>query len=123
MPVNHGGDFHSFFSRGVDLWQLSDDYGNGSCFFLICGGGGLRPPAVVGWLQLNPVAGELVGDGAGGAGHGGRGGVDLVDEQGQGACDGPCGGSFEGDGDRGGGGGEGCGPAAGDGLGGGGAGF
>src|ERR1039458_7346531 len=74
MPVIHGGDFHSFFSRGVDLWQLSADYGNGSCFFLMCGGGGLRPPAVVGWLQLNPVAGELVGDGAGVAGHGGRGG-------------------------------------------------
>ena len=33
------------------------------------------------------VRGDLVGDGAGVAGHGGRGGVDLVDEQGQGAGD------------------------------------
>src|SRR6266404_4536460 len=31
------------------------------------------------------VRGDLVGDGAGVAGHGGRGGVDFVDEQGQGA--------------------------------------
>ena len=39
-------------------------------------------------LVLNAaVRGDLVGDGAGVAGHGGRCGVDLVDEQGQGAGD------------------------------------
>src|ERR1039457_2232822 len=44
-----------------------------------------RSPAVAFWSQLNSVRGDLVGDGAGVAGHGGRVGVDLVEEQFQGA--------------------------------------
>ena len=40
-----------------------------------------RSPAVAGGSQLNRVAGDLVGDGAGVAGHGGRGGVDLAGQQ------------------------------------------
>ena len=60
--------------------------------------------------------GELVGDGAAVAGHGGRGGVDLLDQQGQGAGDAGGGGPFEADGDRGGGAGDGAGQAADDGF-------
>ena len=45
------------------------------------------------------VCGELVGDGPGVAGHGGRGVVDLVDEQGQGAGDAGGAGPLEFDGD------------------------
>src|SRR5260370_31219781 len=82
------------------------------------------PEGAVG-LVLNSLGrfGQLVGDGPGVAGHGGRGGVDLVDEQGQGAGDAGGAGPLELDGDglRGAGGGPG--PAAGGGLGGGGAGF
>src|ERR1035441_4923499 len=62
------------------------------------------------------VRGDLVGDGAGVAGHGGRVGVDLVEEQFQGAGDAGRGGLLEGDGDRGGGEGDGAGQAADDGL-------
>src|ERR1022692_4325853 len=57
-----------------------------------------RSPAAAVWSQLNSVRGDLVGDGAGVAGHGGRGGL------------------LEGDGDRGGGEGDGSGQAADDGL-------
>src|SRR5258706_14871738 len=67
--------------------------------------------------------GDLVGDGPGVAGHGGRVLVDLVEEQPQGAGDGAGGGLVEGDGDGGGGVGDGCGEAADYGLAGGGAGF
>jgi hypothetical protein len=58
----------------------------------------------------------VAGDGAAVAGHGGRGGVDLHDQQVQGAGD--AGGAWlvEGDGDRGGGLGDGAGQAADDGL-------
>src|SRR5450755_298557 len=78
---------------------------------------GLRSPAKAVRLGLNAVpGGEVVGDGAVVAGHGGRGGVDLVDEQCEGAAD--AGGAWlvELDGDRGGGPGDGAGQAAGDGL-------
>src|ERR1035441_3286495 len=75
-----------------------------------------RSPAVAVWSQLNSVRGDLVGDGAGVAGHGGRVGVDLVEEQFQGAGDAGRGGLLEGDGDRGGGEGDGSGQAADDGL-------
>src|SRR5260221_14181317 len=67
--------------------------------------------------------GDLVGDGPGVAGHGGRVLVDLVEEQPQGAADGAGGGLVEGDGDGGGGVGDGSGEAADYGLAGGGAGF
>ena len=50
---------------------------------------GLRSPAVIGWSQLNAVRGDLVVDGAGVAGDGGRVCVDLVEEQFQGAGDAP----------------------------------
>src|SRR5712692_6439429 len=61
---------------------------------------GLRSPAMAVRLGLNAGSrGELVGDGAGVARHGGRGGVDLVDEQGQGAGDAGGAGLFEPDGD------------------------
>ena len=50
------------------------------------------------------------------AGHGGRGGVDLLDEQGQGAGDAGGAGLLEVDGDRGGGPGDGAGQAADDAL-------
>src|ERR1017187_3157592 len=83
---------------------------------------GPRSPAVAVWSQLNSVRGDLVGDGAGVAGHGGRVGVDLVEEQFQGAGAGR-GGLLEGDGDRGGGEGDGSGQAADDGLAGDSAGF
>src|SRR5258706_8324632 len=56
--------------------------------------------------------GDLVGDGPGVAGHGGRVVVDLVEEQPQGAADGAGGGLVEGDGDGGGGVGDGSGEAA-----------
>ena len=49
----------------------------------------LRSPAVIGWSQLNAVRGDLVVDGAGVAGDGGRVRVDLVEEQFQGAGDAP----------------------------------
>src|SRR6266498_864695 len=46
---------------------------------------GPRSPAKAVRLELNAGSrGEVVGDGAGVAGHDGRGGVDLLDEQGQG---------------------------------------
>jgi hypothetical protein len=48
---------------------------------------------------LNPPGRDLVSDGPGVAGHGGRGGVDLVDEQGQGAGDAGAARLVEGDGD------------------------
>ena len=48
-----------------------------------------RSPAVIGWSQLNAVRGDLVVDGAGVAGDGGRVCVDLVEEQFQGAGDAP----------------------------------
>src|SRR6266567_4362951 len=52
-------------------------------------------------MSLNPgVRGELVGDGPGVAGHAGRGGVDLLEEQGEGAGDAGRGGRVEGDGDH-----------------------
>jgi hypothetical protein len=44
---------------------------------------------VIGWSQLNAVRGDLVVDGAGVAGDGGRVRVDLVEEQFQGAGDAP----------------------------------
>ena len=78
---------------------------------------GLRSPAKAVRLGLNAGPGcEVVGDGAAVAGHGGRGGVDLVDEQCEGAGD--AGGAWlvELDGDRGGGPGDGAGQAADDGL-------
>src|SRR5258705_10147393 len=56
--------------------------------------------------------GDLVGDGPGVGGHGGRVLVDLVEEQPQGAGDGAGGGLVEGDGDGGGGVGDGSGEAA-----------
>src|SRR5271166_1296044 len=78
---------------------------------------GPRSPAKAVRLGLNAVpGGEVVGDGAVVAGYGGRGGVDLVDEQCEGAGD--AGGAWlvELDGDRGGGPGDGAGQAADDGL-------
>ena len=81
--------------------------------------GGWRGSQISGrtvWSQLNAVRGDLVGDGAGVAGHGGRVRVDLVEEQFQGAGDAGRGGLLEGDGDRGGGEGDGAGEAADDGL-------
>src|ERR1035441_9650949 len=60
-------------------------------------------PAVGVWSQLNAVRGDLVGDGAGVAGHGGRVRVDLVEQEVQGAGDALRGGPLGGDGDRGGG--------------------
>ena len=81
------------------------------------GAGGPRSPAEVVRLVLNAgLRCELVGDGAGVAGNGGRGGVDFVEEQGQGAGDAGCAGPLEGDGDRGGGAGDGAGEAADDGF-------
>src|ERR1039457_7149395 len=68
-------------------------------------------------------AGELVGDGADGAGHGGGFVVDLVEEEPQGLGDGGGAGLVEGDGDRGCGAGDGSGEAADDRLAGDGAGF
>ena len=62
------------------------------------------------------MCGELVGDGPGVAGHGGRGVVDLVDEQGQGAGYAGGAGPVEFDGDPVGGIGDGPGQAADDGL-------
>ena len=80
-------------------------------------GGGPRSPAKAVRLELKAgVRGEVVGDGAGVAGHDGRGGVDLLDEQRQGAGDAGGGGPFELDGDRGGGVGDGAGQAADDGF-------
>jgi len=71
---------------------------------------GPRSPAMAVRLGLNAGSrGELVGDGPGVARHDGRGGVDLVDEQGQGAGDVGGAGWFEGDGDGGGGAGDGAG--------------
>src|ERR1035441_490107 len=64
---------------------------------------------------MSGAGGELVGDGAGVAGHGGRVVVDLVEEQPQGLGDGGGAGGGEGDGDRGGGGGDGFGEGLGDG--------
>src|SRR5512142_2559965 len=52
--------------------------------------------------------GELVGDGPGVAGHAGRGGVDLVEEQGEGAGDPGRGRGVEGHGDHAGGAGDGA---------------
>ena len=78
---------------------------------------GLRSPAKAVRLGLN--AGpwdEVVGDGAVVAWHGGRGGVDLLDEQRQGAGDAGGAGLLEVDGDRGGGPGDGAGQAADDAL-------
>ena len=76
-----------------------------------------RSPATAVRLGLNAGSrGELVGDGAGVAWHGGRGGVDLVDEQGQGAGDAGGTGLFEPDGDGVGGSGDGAGQATDDGL-------
>src|SRR5208337_1529219 len=66
-------------------------------------------------LNAGP-GGEVVGDGAAVAGHRGRGGVDLLDQQVQGAGDAGGAGWLEGDGDRGGGPGDGAGQAADDGL-------
>src|SRR5260370_3928896 len=60
--------------------------------------------------------GELVGEGAAVAGQGGRGGVDLLNQQGEGAGNEGGGGAFEVDGDRGGGEGDGSGEAADDGF-------
>src|SRR6266496_6165502 len=78
---------------------------------------GPRSPAKAVRLELNAGSrGEVVGDGAGVAGHDGRGGVDLLDEQGQGAGDAGGAGWFEADGDRGGGPGDGAGQAADDGF-------
>ena len=78
---------------------------------------GPRSPAEVVRLVLNAgLRRELVGDGACVAGNGGRGGVDFVEEQGQGAGDAGCAGPLEGDGDRGGGAGDGAGEAADDGF-------
>ena len=48
---------------------------------------GPRSPAVAASSQLNLVRGDLVGDGAGVAWHGGRVRVDLVGQQLQGAGD------------------------------------
>ena len=77
-----------------------------------------RSPARTVRPKLNAgLRGEVVGDGAVVAGHGGRGGVDLLDEQGQGAGDAGGAGLLEVDGDRGGGPGDGAGQAADDGLG------
>src|SRR5271166_3479487 len=77
----------------------------------------LRSPAKAVRLGLNAGPGcEVAGDGAAVAGHGGRGGVDLVDEQRQGARDAGGAGLVELDGDRGGGPGDGAGQAADDGL-------
>ena len=68
-------------------------------------------------LELNAgLRGDLVGDGAVIAGHSGRGGVDLLDEQGKDAGDAGGAGLFELDGDRGGGAGDGAGQAADDAL-------
>src|SRR5258708_15250411 len=79
--------------------------------------GGPRSPAMAVRLGLNAGSrGELVGDGAGVARHGGRGCVDLVDEQGQGAGDAGGAGLFEPDGDVVGGPGDGAGQAADDGF-------
>src|SRR5271157_159700 len=77
----------------------------------------LRSPAKAVRLGLNAGPGcEVAGDGAAVAGHGGRGGVDLVDERRQGARDAGGAGLVELDGDRGGGPGDGAGQAADDGL-------
>src|SRR5271165_1276342 len=76
-----------------------------------------RSPAKAVRLGLNAGPwGEVVGDWPVVAGHGGRGGVDLLDEQGQGAGDAGGAGLFEVDGDRGGGPGDGAGQAADDAL-------
>src|ERR1035441_7650144 len=81
--------------------------------FTVVSEGGLRSPARTVRPELNAgLRGEVVGDGAVVAGHGGRGGVDLLDEQDQGAGDAGGAGLLEVDGDRGGGGGGGGGPAA-----------
>src|SRR6266496_4112058 len=82
---------------------------------------GPRSPAKAVRLGLN--AGpwdEVVGDGAVVAWHGGRGGVDLLDEQRQGAGDAGGAGLLEMDADRSGGPGDGAGQAADDALAGGG---
>jgi len=65
---------------------------------------------------MSGAGGELVGDGAGVAGHGGRVLVDFVEEVPQGGGDGACPGVVEGDGDRVRGAGDGSGEAADDGL-------
>src|ERR1035441_7334661 len=90
--------------------------------FTVVSEGGLRSPARTVRPELNAgLRGEVVGDGAVVAGHGGRGGVDLLDEQDQGAGDAGGAGLLEVDGDRGGGEGDGAGQAADDALAGGGA--
>ena len=61
----------------------------GTLSFYRCWTPGPRSPAVIGWSQLNAVRGDLVVDGAGVAGDGGRVCVDLVEEQFQGAGDAP----------------------------------
>src|SRR5713226_1092875 len=80
--------------------------------------GALRSPEDAVGQVLNSLGcfGQLVGDGPLVAGQAGRGGVDLVDEQGQGAGDAGRAGRLQGDGDRGGGAGDGAGQAADDGL-------
>src|SRR5271169_5087331 len=80
-------------------------------------GRGPRSPARTVRPKLNAgLRGEVVGDGAVVAGHGGRGGVYLLDQQGQGAGDAGGAGLLEVDGDRGGGPGDGAGQAADDAL-------
>jgi hypothetical protein len=71
---------------------------------------GLRSPAGAVRPGLNAgLRGEMVGDGAVVAGHGGQGGVDLLDQQGEGAGDAGGAGLLEVDGDRSGGPGDGAG--------------
>ena len=78
---------------------------------------GPRSPAKAVRLGLNAgLWGEVVGDWPVVAGHGGRGGVDLLDEQGQGAGDAGGAGLLEVDGDRGGGPGDDAGQATDDAL-------
>src|SRR5208283_4110824 len=78
---------------------------------------GLRSPEVVLRLGLNAwLRRDVVSDGPAVAGDGWRLGVDLVDEQGEGAGDAGLAGGFEGDGDRRGGEGDDAGDAADDGF-------
>ena len=53
-----------FLFSGVDLWQLSADYGNGSCFFLMCAWG-------VAWGVRGADGGPSGRRGAAGRGHAG----------------------------------------------------
>jgi len=101
-------------NRGIQPRAVHADRGTSMTSNTVAG---LRSPARAVRLELKAgVGGEVVSDGAPVAGDGGRGVVDLVDEQGQGAGDAGSAGRVEPDGDGAGRVGDGAGQAADDGF-------